>query len=64
MTKFVGKRAVYADQLTPLKGVSVRLPMWHVRLAKAIGGGVISAGIRKALEDAHKAKQVGGTIDA
>lgn len=54
MSKTTGRPKIYTEQDEPLKVSSVRLPFWHIRLAKKLGSGSISKGIRHALEVAFK----------
>lgn len=46
----VGRPRIYTEQEEPLRVVSVRLPNWHIRAAKKLGDGVISEGVRTAIE--------------
>ena len=50
------KEVVYQDQ--PLRLISVRLPFWHTQIAKKLGSGNMSRGIRIALEGTKKKKEV------
>lgn len=51
------KAKVYTEQEDPLKVASVRLSFWHIRVAKKMGDGCFSTGVRNAIEIASTNKQ-------
>lgn len=54
MDQAVGRPRIYTEQDDPLKIVSMRLPNWHVRVARKLGKGNLSEGVRIALEHQHQ----------
>lgn len=51
---------VYTDQSDPYKLIAARVPYWHIRMAKKLGKGNVSEGIRIALEHmSHEVKNRG-----
>lgn len=45
-----GRPRVYTGQETPMQTFTLRLPFWHARVARNLGNGNMSEGIRLALE--------------
>jgi len=52
----VKKQPQEAVQDVAMDAYSVRLTAWHARQARRLGGGEVSAGVRKAIELAAKKK--------
>lgn len=59
MTKENGRPRVYAEQEEPLKVVSVRLPFVYIRIARKLGDGCTTKGIREALARAASYERKG-----
>lgn len=62
MTHDNGRPRVYTNQDLAMETVTARLTFWHLRMARRLGNGNVSAGIRLALETINEPMGTKDTI--
>lgn len=58
----MGRPMAYIGQAEPMDSTALRLTNWHRRMARRVGGGNMSEGARKAIEEAAIARGFVDTI--